>query len=62
MTKEEDEEQKLLEFVANYNSELEDLSIIIFHLTGKEENWSGKYLMILPETCWQQFSLQQHLS
>jgi len=23
----------------------------IFHLTGKEENWSGKYLMILPETC-----------
>ena len=38
------------------------LSIIIFHLTGKEENWSGKYLMILPETCWQQFSLQQHLS
>ena len=62
LTKEEDEEQKLLEFVANYNSELEDSEYIIFHLTGKEENWSGKHLMILPEICWQQFFLQQHLS
>ena len=62
LTKEEDEEQKLLEFVANITANWKTLSIIIFHLTGKEENWSGKYLMILPETCWQQFSLQQHLS
>ena len=52
LTKEEDEEQKLLEFVANYNSELEDSEYYYrSHLTGKEENWSGKYLMILPETC-----------
>ena len=60
LTKEEAEEQKLLEFVATAN--WKTLSIIIFHLTGKEENWSGKHLMILPEICWQQFFLQQHLS
>ena len=42
--------------------ELEEKARIIAGQTLKEENWSGKHLMILPEICWQQFFLQQHLS
>ncbi len=33
LTKEEDKEQKLMEFLANYNSKLEDSEYYYFHLT-----------------------------